>query len=105
MNTRLSILLLVMLAFGQSFSLPSAAADPGRPLDGVPNTMQQEQAALQPCPVNASQDVNMAQIVQIDCCKGKKGICGCRAGKIVCCDGSASASPNCTCHADSGIDD
>ena len=23
---------------------------------------------------------------QQDCCKANKGICGCRAGKIVCCD-------------------
>jgi hypothetical protein len=32
------------------------------------------------------------------CCKGQKGVCGCRAGKIVCCDGKFSDS--CTCNRD-----
>lgn len=32
------------------------------------------------------------------CCKGQKGVCGCRAGKIVCCDGKFSE--NCTCNRD-----
>ncbi|HMM46566.1 MAG TPA: hypothetical protein PKC12_01115 [Thiobacillaceae bacterium] len=39
-------------------------------------------------------------LAQIDCCKGHKGICGCRAGKIICCDGSASTEPGCTCRGD-----
>ena len=34
------------------------------------------------------------------CCKGQKGVCGCRAGKIVCCDGKFSE--NCTCNRDDG---
>lgn len=36
------------------------------------------------------------------CCEGHKGVCGCRAGKIVCCDNTKSAS--CTCHGDSGVE-
>lgn len=32
---------------------------------------------------------------QQDCCKANKGVCGCRAGKIVCCD--KTFSPDCTC--------
>jgi hypothetical protein len=32
------------------------------------------------------------------CCKGHKGVCGCRAGKIVCCDKSFDAA--CACHQD-----
>jgi len=32
---------------------------------------------------------------QKECCKANKGVCGCRAGKIVCCD--KSFSPDCTC--------
>jgi len=32
------------------------------------------------------------------CCKGQKGVCGCRAGKIVCCDGKFSDT--CTCNRD-----
>ena len=34
------------------------------------------------------------------CCQGQKGVCGCRAGKIVCCDGKFSE--NCTCNRDEG---
>ena len=34
------------------------------------------------------------------CCKGQKGVCGCRAGKIVCCDGKFSEG--CTCNQDDG---
>ena len=32
------------------------------------------------------------------CCQGQKGVCGCRAGKIVCCDGKFSEG--CTCNRD-----
>ena len=34
-------------------------------------------------------------LVQQACCEKNKGVCGCRAGKIVCCD--KSFSPACTC--------
>ncbi len=34
-------------------------------------------------------------LAQPACCQGKKGVCGCRAGRIVCCDGSFSS--NCGC--------
>ena len=103
MNTRPPISLFAILALVLSFSLSSVAAD-GVSADSATGAMQHEGAALQACLANASQGASVAQIFQTECCKGNKGICGCRAGKIVCCDGSASASPNCTCHADSGID-
>ncbi len=45
---------------------------------------------------------HLVQVSQSDCCKGHKGVCGCRAGKIVCCDNTTSAA--CTCHADSGVE-
>jgi hypothetical protein len=32
------------------------------------------------------------------CCQGRKGVCGCRAGKIVCCDGSFAQG--CPCNRD-----
>ena len=51
-----------------------------------------------PCPMPGQ----LAEGSQTDCCKGHKGVCGCRAGKIVCCDNTTSV--NCTCHADSGVD-
>lgn len=56
---------------------------------------------LQACPAPSGQRIDTAQVSQSDCCKGHKGVCGCRAGKIVCCDNSTS--PNCTCHSDWGV--
>jgi hypothetical protein len=32
---------------------------------------------------------------QQECCKANKGVCGCRAGKIVCCD--KTFADNCSC--------
>ena len=32
---------------------------------------------------------------QQECCKKNKGVCGCRAGKIVCCD--KTFAENCSC--------
>ncbi|PIV89381.1 MAG: hypothetical protein COW48_00770 [Hydrogenophilales bacterium CG17_big_fil_post_rev_8_21_14_2_50_63_12] len=52
----------------------------------------------QACPAPVGQRLATAQVSQADCCKGHKGICGCRAGKIVCCDNTIS--PTCTCHSD-----
>lgn len=60
-----------------------------------------EVASAPACP-SAGKYINLSQISQTDCCKGHKGVCGCRAGKIVCCDNTVS--PDCTCHADSGIE-
>jgi hypothetical protein len=37
----------------------------------------------------------LAQQQQQSCCKANKGICGCRAGKIVCCD--KTFADGCTC--------
>lgn len=55
----------------------------------------------QACPAPSGQRIDTAQVSQSDCCKGHKGVCGCRAGKIVCCDNSTS--PTCTCHSDWGV--
>lgn len=46
--------------------------------------------AQQACLLNAT---TVAQ--QQACCKANKGICGCRAGKIVCCD--KTFADGCTC--------
>jgi hypothetical protein len=40
----------------------------------------------------------LAQQQQQNCCKANKGICGCRAGKIVCCD--KTFAEGCTCARD-----
>lgn len=85
------------------FSLPLAAsagtAEMSAPMPEAGTG--QVSSTLQPCAVDAAGKLNVAQTSQTECCKGHKGICGCRAGKIVCCDGTASEK--CTCHGDEGF--
>lgn len=52
--------------------------------------------AAQACLDAAGADAPLAQ--GASCCAGHKGICGCRAGRIVCCDRSFDAS--CRCNRD-----
>ncbi|MCA1925140.1 MAG: hypothetical protein LDL16_02535 [Thiobacillus sp.] len=52
------------------------------------------------CAANAKSALHVAQLA---CCKKNKGVCGCRAGKIVCCDNTASNEPGCACHGDEAI--
>lgn len=69
-------------------------------LSAVPDSRSStiaEPSLQQACPT-ADKRIDTAQVSQSDCCKGHKGVCGCRAGKIVCCDNTTS--PNCTCHSD-----
>ena len=95
MKLRLGVFLLAVLAVLQSGSL---LADTGSAmLDRA--VAQSEMAVLEACPAPAVQPrLDTAQVSQADCCKGHKGVCGCRAGKIVCCDNTASLT--CTCHSD-----
>ncbi len=87
--------LLTLFAFLQSGSL---LAEVGV-TSGVTTSAQTLETVLQACPAPADQvRVDLAQVAQTDCCKGHKGVCGCRAGKIVCCDNTASLT--CTCHSD-----
>lgn len=83
------------------FALPATVlADAGQPTVAAAT-----EAPAQPpmaCPRPGDGKLNTAQIVG-DCCKDHKGVCGCRAGKIVCCDGTASTQPGCTCHGDNGF--
>ncbi len=78
-------------------------ADAGLVAQPESSIVQPSTPALQPCPL--PKGVNVAETSQAECCKGHKGICGCRAGKIVCCDGTASAVPGCTCHGEEGVID
>jgi hypothetical protein len=98
MNVRLPLALFAALALLQSVSLAPALADVAALAAPATEAAASANPALQPCPAPAS------SLAQLDCCKGHKGICGCRAGKIVCCDGSASTAANCTCHGEDGID-
>lgn len=99
MRVRLPVFLFALLALTQLHFMVPAFAAPSAPLDGKPAVLQQAPDALQACPANGP-GVNFAQL---DCCKGHKGICGCRAGKIVCCDNAISKEPGCTCHGDEGV--
>lgn len=91
--------LLATLAFvAAGFALPTSA-DPA-PDRAVP-AARAEAISPEACLANAKGD----RLAQIDCCKGHKGICGCRAGKIVCCDNTVSTEPGCTCHGDEGVAD
>lgn len=89
--------LLAVLAFVPSVFLLPAAADPA--VSGALAPAGLETTSSEACLANAK-DMKLAQI---DCCKGHKGICGCRAGKLVCCDNTTSTEPGCTCHGDEGV--
>ncbi len=88
----------ILLAFSLMLLPLARAADPRA------KTPEPVTAAASVCPDGVDRSLSLAQGLPLDCCKGHKGVCGCRAGKIVCCDGTVSKDPNCTCHADSGLD-
>jgi hypothetical protein len=91
--------LLTVLAFVPACFLVPAAAD--TTIDPTPAAAPLESISPEVCIANAK-GMHLAQI-QTACCNGHKGICGCRAGKIVCCDNSTSKEPGCTCHGDEGV--
>jgi hypothetical protein len=95
---RISSLLATLAFVAAGFALP-AAADSS--VDTTPAAAQQTPMSPEACIAN-SKGMHLAQI-QTACCKDHKGICGCRAGKIVCCDNSTSNEPGCTCHGDEGV--
>jgi hypothetical protein len=93
--------LLALLAIVPAFLMLPAAAD--STAVGTPAAMQQKAISAEACVAKAQgKGMHLAQI-QTACCKAHKGICGCRAGKIVCCDNSTSNDPACTCHGDEGV--
>lgn len=99
MNLRLNLILAAWLALA-SFVVPmTVQADAGQPIEADSIKSQ----ALQPCPQRGDKKLDLAQTSPADCCKGNKGVCGCRAGKIICCDRTASEQPGCTCHGDDGF--
>ena len=102
MNIRLPIVLFALLAFSQSLFLLPAAADSSAPINPPSAVAQRDTNTPQACPANLK-GANLAQVTSTECCKGQKGICGCRAGKLVCCDSKPSTHPGCTCHGDEGI--
>jgi hypothetical protein len=103
MNSRMPIVLFALLALAQSFFLLPAAADSNSPINHPPPAVVQPDAiAPQACPAPLK-GAKLTQVTSMECCKAHKGLCGCRAGKLVCCDGTVSNEPGCTCHGDNGF--
>lgn len=97
MKTLLKLLPLIALLYsGALLAATDGAAANTASLSSTSLSLLQED-----CPASSGQRIDTAQVSQSDCCKGHKGVCGCRAGKIVCCDNSTST--NCTCHSDWGV--
>lgn len=102
MNARHALVLTALLALAGLAATPVLAAAP-EPTATVLAASASVTTSTE-CRSSAGGRIDLAQGMPVDCCKGHKGICGCRAGKIVCCDGTVSKDPNCTCHADSGVE-
>ena len=65
----------------------------------TPVTTAVVQSGAQSCTGSVSKGAASSQVAQGGgCCNGHKGVCGCRAGKIICCDKSFAA--NCPCNKD-----
>lgn len=69
---------------------------------GADDRTRVEAAATPTAPLACPTDGKRLAEGTTACCGGHKGVCGCRAGKIVCCDNTKSAS--CTCHGDEGVE-
>lgn len=89
-------LLVVLACVPAFFSLPATA-------DSTVKSMPAA-ATLETMPPPACQThAKGTHVAQLACCTAHKGLCGCRAGKIVCCDGTVSTAPGCTCRGDEGV--
>ena len=91
--------LLALLVFIPAFFAPPATADSDTVAPRASVGTMLEAITPQACLAN----VKGEHVAQLNCCTDHKGLCGCRAGKIVCCDGTISTEPGCTCHGDEGI--
>ncbi|MGQ0580141.1 MAG: hypothetical protein ACT4PQ_14690 [Betaproteobacteria bacterium] len=85
--------LVLLLVAWSVFSVAETGADRGVAKPLAPGA----QTCVEAARTGAAADL-LAQ--QPECCKGNKGVCGCRAGKIVCCD--KTFSDTCTCNRDEG---
>ena len=100
MKLRIEFVLAAWLAL-VPFAVPAAAADAMQPAAAVAAEVPVQAAT--DCPRPGDKRLNLAQTSPGDCCKDHKGVCGCRAGKIICCDRTVSDQPGCTCHGDDGF--
>jgi hypothetical protein len=89
---RISYALLLLFVFAFAEAGDSSVAS-------TPVTTAAAQSSAQSCAESVSEGAASGQVAQgSGCCKGNKGVCGCRAGKIICCDKSFAA--NCPCNQD-----
>jgi hypothetical protein len=100
MNTAHAFVLAALLALTGLLATPALATSP----DAAAQAALPPALPVSACRAMGADRIELAQSTPLDCCKGHKGICGCRAGKIVCCDGTVSKDPNCTCHSDWGVE-
>ena len=101
MNMRFMFAWLTCLALAP-WALPAFAEAGAAPAAATATAMPAPAQPLARCAQPAAGKLKTAQVAT-ECCKDHKGVCGCRAGKIICCDGSASTQPGCTCHGDNGF--
>jgi hypothetical protein len=99
MKLHIKLAFIVLLLLGLDVSAWAATSAAPDPTAMSPLAVLRQSA---PSCGGAQALFSLAQVSQTDCCKGHQGVCGCRAGKIVCCDNTKSET--CTCHADSGVD-
>lgn len=100
MNMRYTMNLASLLAV---FFLAAPATVLAEPVQAAEPQASVNAAVSNECPRPGEKRLNLSQTSPADCCKDHKGVCGCRAGKIICCDGTASTQPGCTCHGDDGF--
>jgi len=100
MNMRYAMNLASLLAVFFLAAPAVVLAEPGQAVEAQNSV---NAVASTECPRPGEKRPNLSQTSPADCCKDHKGVCGCRAGKIICCDGTASTQPGCTCHGDDGF--
>lgn len=103
MNMRFAMSLASLLAAFYLAAPAVALADAGQAAQVGAGPVAVDVEAAQNCPRPGDEKLNLSQTSPADCCKANKGVCGCRAGKIICCDGTASTQPGCTCHGEDGF--
>lgn len=88
----------ILLAMFLLFAVTLAGAGDSTTVS-TPGATAAAQGGAQSCAESASKGAAGDRLAQgAGCCKGHKGVCGCRAGKIICCDKSFAA--NCPCNRD-----
>ena len=93
-ETTMRLLISLFLLFAVA---TATAGDAGLPATPVASAATQN--AEQACLEQAGRRTGADRLAQAGSCgKGHKGVCGCRAGKIVCCD--KSFATGCTCNQD-----